>query len=439
MASPAKNRKVKENSYAQCDKIYSFLKFLPSEQLVGCADRILDRVVASSKDTLRLNVSVSLATILRTKFSHPYILGILGLDPAKDFGPKTWDLREATSTARRGNQEEGPESRPANFRNDSETALSMVENTVVVDRRYSSLPEYGNVPFESRLSHYVESASTLGVVIIPKRPGYRIGTSWYRPPINGPASRSRTVPRILETGARAAIQGRIKVASPYEDPQFRRIESRTADLGKKEKEEEGEDRKIGGRTAKRDRTRNRGGWIDSGRWRRGHRLSLLGVMTLTQCSAMASPTRHNPLSRTVPRRDDGGDDAFEGVLAPRRHGEGRPLSTGRIGLSGIAVPDTAFWRATASLFARGRLEKGGGHRRPTEASNVSPVQRLYEQRGYSYSIRSNGSRRNAFFGQWREEPDDRSVKAGEGEGRSATGRGYEPGGSRRAKERRVPS
>lgn len=31
-----------------------------------------------------------------------------------------------------------------------------------------------------------------------------------------------------------------------------------------------------------------GGWIDSGRWRRGHRLALLGVMTLTQCSAMAS-------------------------------------------------------------------------------------------------------------------------------------------------------
>lgn len=31
-----------------------------------------------------------------------------------------------------------------------------------------------------------------------------------------------------------------------------------------------------------------GGWIDRGRWRRGHRLALLGVMTLTQCSAMAS-------------------------------------------------------------------------------------------------------------------------------------------------------
>ena len=37
----------------------------------------------------------------------------------------------------------------------------------------------------------------------------------------------------------------------------------------------------------------RGCWIDSGRWRRGHRLALLGVMTLTQCSAMASSS---PLS-----------------------------------------------------------------------------------------------------------------------------------------------
>lgn len=31
-----------------------------------------------------------------------------------------------------------------------------------------------------------------------------------------------------------------------------------------------------------------GGWIDRGRWRRGYRLAFLGVMTLTQCSAMAS-------------------------------------------------------------------------------------------------------------------------------------------------------
>lgn len=37
----------------------------------------------------------------------------------------------------------------------------------------------------------------------------------------------------------------------------------------------------------------RGCRIDSGRWRRGHRLALLGVMTLTQCSAMASSS---PLS-----------------------------------------------------------------------------------------------------------------------------------------------
>lgn len=66
-----------------------------------------------------------------------------------------------------------------------------------------------------------------------------------------------------------------------------------------------------GRRRRRRRVR-----IDSGRWRRGHRLALLGVMTLTQCSAMASPSpTHPPLAAVFPppprRRRGGKDFAFE--------------------------------------------------------------------------------------------------------------------------------
>lgn len=60
--------------------------------------------------------------------------------------------------------------------------------------------------------------------------------------------------------------------------------------------------------------------IDSGRWRRGHRLALLGVMTLTQCSAMASssPTLHHLWSPFSRRRR--GEEGVEKTLRSRVRG-----------------------------------------------------------------------------------------------------------------------
>lgn len=113
-----------------------------------------------------------------------------------------------------------------------------------------------------------------------------------------------------------------------------------------------------------------GGWIDRGRWRRGHRLALLGVMTLTQCSAMASANGTFPgKSRGVVVVDVGASTSS--TLCDRlvsnaatRQGRGKNAVIGAAGggTSTLSTPYTATDVDESPAQDRWDLKLGGRER-----------------------------------------------------------------------------